>query len=151
MDADKVEDALGELRDEQPHDPGSFAAALADKLGVDADKVEDALGAIRPDEPGRHRRHGALPLRQLAAALDVTRPELRKAFRDLREGAESAAKDRRAELVAFLADRFGVSKEKVEAALPRFPGPGPGRHGDRPGAGGPGFGPGPGPAPGVPG
>ena len=157
VDADKVEDALGELRDERPHDPGSFAAALADKLGVDAGKVEDALRAIRPDGPGHHRPHGALPLRQLAAALDVTRPELRKAFKELRVGAESAVKERRAELVAFLADRFGVSKERVEDALPQFPGPG--RHGGRPGPGGPGFGhghghghgPGPGPAPGVPG
>ena len=124
VDADKVASALDELRDEQPHDPGSFAAALADKLGVDADKVEDALLAIRPHDPGRHRRHRALPLRQLAAALDVTRGELRKAFKELRQDGDGAAKDRRAELVAFLAERFGVSKEKVEDALPQFPGPG---------------------------
>jgi hypothetical protein len=157
LDADKVASALGELRDEKPRDPGSFAAALADKLGMDSDKVDDALRAIRPDGRARHHRHGALPLRQLATALDVTRAELRKAFRDLREGADSAAKDRRAELVAFLAERFGISKEKVDGALPQFPGPGPGRHGGRPGAGGPGgpggpgFGPGVGPPPGVPG
>jgi hypothetical protein len=36
----------------------------------------------------------------------VTSAQLRKAFRDLRAGIESSWEDRRAELVAFLADRF---------------------------------------------
>ena len=58
-------------------------------------------------------------------------------------------------LVAFLAKRFGISEDKVAAALPEFAGPPPGHRGGpgrarRPaGRGGPGFGPG-GPAPGGP-
>ncbi|MEA2331628.1 MAG: hypothetical protein QOH58_1766 [Thermoleophilaceae bacterium] len=143
LDAADVRAALDGLRDERPpggpHDAGprGFAAVLAHQLGVDADDVESALEAVRPRGPGRGHRHGAQPLRQLAAELDVTRPELRKALAEVRSEARSGMDDRRAELVAFLADRFGVSKEKVEAALPQFRGPGP-----RPG---PAF------APGVPG
>jgi protein-disulfide isomerase-like protein with CxxC motif len=163
IDAGKVEQALGELRDERPGEPGGFAAALAEKLGVDADKVEQALHAIRPRDFDRGDRHGPPRLGQLAQALGVTQAELRKAFEELRASADSSFDDKRADLVAFLAKRFGVSEDKVEEALPEFPGPGPGWHGrggpggpgpggpGPGGPGGPGEGFGPGPPPGIPG
>ncbi|MBA3263312.1 MAG: hypothetical protein H0T69_12750 [Thermoleophilaceae bacterium] len=152
VNADKVSSALNELRDERPRDPSGFAAALAEKLAIDAGEVEDALRAIRPDEPGRGYRQEALTLRQLASALDVTPPELRKAFRDVRADAGSAWENPRPDLVAFLAERLGVSENKVEEALPEFPDPHPGPPDGRPGPGGPGpGGPGLGPDRGVPG
>jgi hypothetical protein len=133
VDAADVEAALSDLRDEHPRDPSGFAAALAGKLGLDADKVESALEAIRPKDFDHHRR-GAEPLRQLASELGVTRGELRKAFRDLRGSADDARKEHRADLVGFLAKRFGLSEDKVDAALPEFAGPPPG-HGGGPGHG----------------
>jgi hypothetical protein len=81
----------------------------------------------------------------------VTRAELRKALREVRAGAESAWEQREAELTAFLADRFGLSPDKVEEALAELPHPDRGRdpgnaggHGGPRGPGGPpgpGFGP----------
>ena len=122
---------------------------LAAELGVEVEKVENALNALRPDPGARHhRRHGAAPLRQLASALDVSRAELRKALREVRAGAESGWEQRQAELEAFLADRFGLSADKVEDALADLPrperGPGPGGHGGPRGPGGPGGPDGPG-------
>ena len=90
-----------------------------------------------------------MPLRALAAALDVSRDELRKAFRELQAEARDGFERKHDELVQFLAERFDLSTEKVEKALPappafdgrRPPGPpggppgGPGPHGP------PGFGP----------
>jgi transcription initiation factor IIE alpha subunit len=122
IDEAKVRSALDELRDERPHGPFGFAAALAGKLGVDPADVEDALRALRP-EPPLHRHHGREPLRELASALEVTRGELREALRELRAEVESTLEQGRAELVAFLADRFGLSEAEVEKALPEFPRP----------------------------
>ncbi len=88
VDAAKVEAALEKLAGERPESPGDFAEALASELGVDTAKVEEALESLRPRPgarpPGDHR--GA-PLAKLAAALDVTRAELRKALRVVRAGA----------------------------------------------------------------
>ncbi len=144
--------ALDELKDErpepgQPGEPGGFAAALAEKLGLETDDVEAALMELRPDRrDGRHGPRHAMPLRQLAAELDVTRGELRKALREMRAGADFRPQDRRDELVKFLADRFELSEEKVDEALPEFAGRGPGGPGGHHGPGGPGgpggFGPG---------
>jgi hypothetical protein len=151
LDTAQVKAALEKLASDRPGDPGDFAEALAAELGVEVEKVEDAFDALRPD-PGTRRpeRHGAAPLRQLASALDVTRAELRTALREVRAGADSGWEQREAELKAFLADRFGLSAEKVEDALADLPrperGPGPGgHHGPGPGGpGGPGFFGGPG-------
>ena len=92
-----------------------------------------------------------MQLGQLAEALGVTRAELRTAFRELRNDRPERG-DLHADLVKFLADRFGLSEAKVEAALPEFGG-GPG--GRRGGPGGPPGGPGgfggPGGPPGGPG
>jgi hypothetical protein len=154
LETAQVEAALEKLSDDRPRDPDQFAQALAADLGVSAEKVEDALFTVRPGPgPGerRHFRHHAAPLRQLASALDVTRAELRKALREVRAGAESAWEQREAELTAFLADRFGLSPDKVEEALAELPHPDRGRdpgnaggHGGPRGPGGPpgpGFGP----------
>jgi DNA-binding MarR family transcriptional regulator len=152
----KASAALEDLREDRPVKPFGFTAALAAKLGVDPADVEDALRALRP-KPPVHRHHGREPLRELAGALDVTRAELREALRDLRAHGESKMKDHRADLVSFLAERFGVSEDKVEEALPEFPMPpdGPRRpqrmkrpNGDGPP---PGMGPGTGPGLALPG
>jgi Clp amino terminal domain, pathogenicity island component len=137
VDPADVRAALAEVGDDRPYAPFGFAAALAGKLGLDPGAVSHALRVVRPRNAW-HPHHGRLPLRQLAAALDVTRGQLRKAFRDLRAGIESTWEDRRAELVAFLAERFDLSKAKVEEALPEFPGPGPRWRERRLGPGGPG-------------
>ena len=149
LETAQVEAALETLASDRPGDPGEFAEALAAELGVEVEKVENALNALRPDPGARHhRRHGAAPLRQLASALDVSRAELRKALREVRAGAESGWEQRQAELEAFLADRFGLSADKVEDALAELPrperGPGPGGHGGPRGPGGPGGPDGPG-------
>ena len=147
VDADKVQAALDKLMDE-PRPPHELAQALADELGVDVSDVRRALFEARPDR-GRMHRHRALPLRQLASALDVSRAELRKAFRELRAGAENGWKQHNEKLAAFLADRFDLSADDVASALDELPRPVRPDHGGRPGPGGPGPGPGfggPGPA-----
>jgi hypothetical protein len=142
LETAQVRAALEQLTSDGPGDPGAFAETLAAELGVEVEKLEDAFDALRPD-PGarRHERHGAAPLRQLASALDVSRAELRKALREVRAGADSGWEQREAELKAFLAERFGLSAEKVDDALADLPrperGPGPGWH-HGPGPGGPG-------------
>jgi hypothetical protein len=125
VDAGELEQALrdfheqaeGELRD-------SFASALAEALGKPVDEVSAALDEVGP---GEGRRPGCAPhvsLRGLAAELDVTRAELRKALGEARSGVDSSFQERHEDLVTFLADRLGVSKEKVEEALPEPPAPG---------------------------
>ena len=93
VDAAAVRDALDKVKDERPSSPAEFAEALADELGVDAAKVEEALEALRPPRPPEH--HRGAPLRKLAAALDVTRAELRKALREVRAGANPAGSSTR--------------------------------------------------------
>jgi hypothetical protein len=126
VDADELRDALADFHRERAGDMREgFAAALAEALGKPADEVEAALDEVRP---GRERRGPCGPhvsLRRLESALDVTRAELRRALRELRADAESAWEDRRDDLVAFLAERFGLSEDEVEEALPDLPGPGP--------------------------
>jgi transcriptional regulator with XRE-family HTH domain len=156
VDADEVKQALDNVMDERPRSPEAFAEALADELGVDAAKVEDALEAARPPRPPAH--HRGAPLRKLAAALDVTRAELRQALREVRTGAQSGWEQHEEKLAAFLADRFNLDSGEVEEALADLPHPtfrmGPGGPGgpapDGPGPGGPGrgFGPPPGFGPG---
>jgi transcriptional regulator with XRE-family HTH domain len=130
VDAADVESALEKLRDERPRDPWSFADALADELGVDAEKVEDALAELRPDRGERRHLHGFAPLRRLAGALDVTPAQLRDALREVRTDGDHSWRDNRDELAEFLAQRLGISADKVKYALPDLPppGPGPGRH-----------------------
>jgi biotin operon repressor len=133
VDAAKVKAALETLKGDRPDSPGDFAQQLADELGVDASDVQSAMARIRPfgrpgldgpglDGPGRgapgreHHEH-AMPLRQLARALGVSRADLRDAFRELRAGAENDMKQERQALAKFLADRFDLDQSKVEDAL----------------------------------
>jgi transcriptional regulator with XRE-family HTH domain len=120
VDADAVQKALDELQDEGPSDHGDFAAALAQKLNVDANDVEAALMKLHPRERGERHRD-ATALRRLAAALDVTPADLRRALSELRRNAELEPPRHRDELVKFLADRFNLSEDKVDQALPSFP------------------------------
>jgi hypothetical protein len=140
VDADQLEDAMRDFHEQNEGDMrDAFATALADALGKPADEVKAALGEVGP---GEGRRPGCAPhvsLRRLAAELDVTRSELRKALRETRAGVESSFEQRHEDLVTFLADRLGISKEKVEQALPEPPdrprfapgGPPPLGHGER--------------------
>jgi transcriptional regulator with XRE-family HTH domain len=153
LDAEKVQAALDKLMNGTPRPPGEFAQTLADELGVDVTDVRRALLESRLDRGGRQRHH-AMPLRQLAAALDVPRAELRKAFRELRMDAEKGRDQHNQALAKFLADRFDLAADDVTKALDALPRPVRPDHGGRPGPGGPGPGPGfghPGPGFGRPG
>lgn len=141
VEADKVRAALDKLKDDMPRPPEEFARALANELGVDVTDVRRALFDARPDL-GRMHRHRAMPLRQLASALGVTRAELRTALRELRAGAENRWEEHQQALAEFLADRFNLSADTVAKALDELPHPVRPGHGDRPGPGGPGPGPG---------
>jgi hypothetical protein len=149
---------------EQRHDDrrAELAAALAKALDLPVDRVTAALDELHenlegrmekrreafrdgPPPPGRAHRI-ALPLRQLASALDVSRAELRKAFQEIRPDREDPMEDRFEEhteaLAKFLAERFNLDVDKVSDALADLPRPAPPPHGVRPGPGGPGaFGP----------
>jgi transcriptional regulator with XRE-family HTH domain len=140
-DADKVQAALDKLKGDTPRPPDEFAQALADELGVDVTDVRRALFEARP-APGRMHRRAAMPLRQLASALGVSRADVSKAFQKLRAGAENRFEEHNKALAKFLADRFDLSADDVANALEALPRPVPPGHGDRPGPGGPGPGPG---------
>lgn len=146
VNAPELRDALGDFR-EQEHGARrqELAAALAKALEVPVAKVGAALEQVQPEDAGdrphrdgdRPDRHGggpgpggparhALPLRQLANALDVTRAELRAAFEEIhpeRPTPENGRKEHKAELAKFLADRFDLDVDKVTAALADLPRP----------------------------
>ncbi len=149
VSADRIEAALEGLDDgDRPRDPRAFAEALAGELGLKAETVHRALWSTRPGrEDRRNGHHPRLPLRELATALGVSRADLRQAFRELHQDAQEGFKQRHEELVKFVAERFDLSTDKVERALPEPPaasGPRPdGPPGGRPHAG-------PGPSPGGP-
>ena len=133
VEPDEVRAAFDELADRRPSDPFDFAEALADKLGLEGDAVARALWDARPGPPPRGHHPGP-PLRDLAAALDVSAAQLREALMELRAGMRADFEERHEALVEFLARRLGLSTEKVEDALgaeravrraPRPPGPRP--------------------------
>ncbi len=164
VNASELRQALRAFHEQEHADRhADFAAALAKALDVPQARVTAALDelheklearmekrrdAFRDGAPPPGRAHRiALPLRQLASSLDVTRAELREALRDLRPERpdRSGMKDRfvehTAELAAFLAERFDLDVDEVRDALADLPRPTP-PHGGRPGPGGPGaFGP----------
>jgi hypothetical protein len=111
---DYFEQEFGERRD-------AFATALAEALDKPVDEVRAALDEVRPGDRGRPGCGPFVSLRRLAAELDVTRAELRKALREVRDDVDSSWEDHRRDLAAFLADRFGLSQEEVEEALPEPP------------------------------
>ncbi|HEX6653393.1 MAG TPA: Clp protease N-terminal domain-containing protein [Thermoleophilaceae bacterium] len=129
VDTAKVKAALDKLRGDEPHSPGDFAQKLAGELGLQASDVQSALakimppfGAPGPDGPGHPgpgpgHRDRALPLRQLARKLGVSRADLRDAFRSLRADVENDWKQEQQALAKFLADRFNLDLTKVQDAL----------------------------------
>jgi hypothetical protein len=125
VDSDELRDAMEDFF-EQEHGErrDAFATALAEALDKPVDEVRAALDEVRPGDGDRPGCGPHVSLRGLAAALDVTRPELRKALREVRAGVDSAWENHHANLVAFLAERFGLSEEEVEQALPEPPRPG---------------------------
>jgi transcriptional regulator with XRE-family HTH domain len=116
VDVDKVRAALDRLEHRGPVQFPKFASKLADELGLDVSDVRAALIKIRPFDDLPHRRP-ALPLRQLSSALGVSRADMRKAFRELRESAMNGWKQHQKELARFLADRFHLDVNKVADAL----------------------------------
>jgi hypothetical protein len=122
VDADELRDALSEFHERELRERrDSFATALAEALGKPVDDVEAALEEVGPRQG---RFPGCAPhvsLRRLAAELDVTRAELRKALRETRAESDRGFEDHRDDIVAFLADRFGLSEDEVEEALPERP------------------------------
>lgn len=139
VSADKVKAALDTVKDDTPRSPDELTQSLADELGVDAADVRRALFETRLDH-GRRDHHRALPLRQLASALDVTRAELRKALRELRAGVDDRRDEHKQALAEFLADRFNLGVDKVSDALDELPRPEGRGHGGRHGPGGHGHG-----------
>lgn len=128
VDADELREALMDFHEQEAGERrDAFATALAEALGKPVDEVEAALDEVRPGDGARPGCAPHVSLRRLAAALDVTRGELRRALGEARTGAGSAWEDHRDALAAFLADRFGLSEDDVERALPDLPAPG--RHG----------------------
>jgi hypothetical protein len=125
VDADELEDAMRDFHEQERGEiQDLFASALAEALGKPVDEVKAALDEVGP---GESRRPGCAPhvsLRRLAAELGVTRGELREALRETRAGVDAPFEERHEDLVTFLADRFGLSKERVEDALPEPPDPG---------------------------
>ena len=163
VDASELRQALLDFHEQEHADRrAEHAAALAKALDLPVDRVTAALDELHenlegrlekrreafrdgPPPPGRAHRI-ALPLRQLASALDVSRAELRKAFQEIRPDREDPMEDRFEEhseaLAEFLAERFDLDVDKVSDALADLPRPTPPPHGVRPGPGGPGaFGP----------
>jgi hypothetical protein len=135
VEADELEDAMRDFHEQERGEVrDAFASALAEALGKPADEVRAALDEVRPGEGMRPGCAPHVSLRRLAAELDVTRGELREALRETRPGVDLPFENLHEDLVTFLAERLGVSKETVEEALPEPPEPG-----DRPrfGPGGP--------------
>jgi hypothetical protein len=122
VDADELRAAMEDYF-EQEHGErrDAFATALAEALDKPVDEVRAALDDVRPGDRARPGCGPHVSLRRLAAELDVTRAELRKALREVRADVDSTWEDHRSDLAAFLADRFGLSQDEVEDALPEPP------------------------------
>jgi hypothetical protein len=122
VDADELEDALRDFHEQERGEVrDAFASALAEALGKPVDEVRAALDEIGPGEGMRPGCAPHVSLRRLANELGVTRAELREALRETRADVDPSFEQRHEDLVTFLADRLGVSREKVEEALPEPP------------------------------
>ena len=162
VDASELREALMAFhKQEHAEHREEFATKLAEPLGLPVARVTAALEQVddrlktrfeargeRGDVRRAERpqiRHAWFPLRRLAAELDVTREELRKALNEVRpdrDAFEDRFEQHQQELAEFLAERLDVDVEEVSDALADLPRPAPPPHGGRPGPGGPGaFGP----------
>jgi hypothetical protein len=122
VEADELREAFMDFHEEKGDAArDAFATALAEALGKPVDEVRAALDEVRPGEGMRPGCAPHVSLRRLAAELDVTRAELRKALGEARSGVDRPLESVHDDLVTFLAERLGVSKGKVEKALPEPP------------------------------
>jgi hypothetical protein len=122
VDAEALRDALDDFHEREAGERREgFATALAEALGKPADEVEAALEEVRPGDGDRRGCAPFVSLRRLSAALDVSRSELRQALRDARADEAASMDAFHDDLVEFLADRFGLSEDDVEQALPEPP------------------------------
>jgi hypothetical protein len=122
VDEDELQSALEDFREQKAGDArDAFATALAEALGKPVDDVQAALDEVRPGEGMRPGCAPHVSLRRLAAELDVSRSELREALREARAGEFDRLDGFHDDLVAFLADRLGLSEDKVREALPGPP------------------------------
>ncbi len=140
----KVRSALADAKGDRRGPPQ--LDDLAQELGVSEAKLRSALQDIRPQgRPRGAKRMNARLVAALAKGLDKDASEVRSALRKVRAAKEKEHTARRDEFAQKLADKLGISVDKVKAALPAG---GPGHHGPGgpSGPGGPG-GPG-GPPPG---
>jgi hypothetical protein len=132
VDAEELRDTLADFHEREFGERrDAFATALAEALGKPVDEVEAALEEVRPGEGMRPGCAPHVSLRRLAAELDVSRSELRKALREARADEAASMDAFHDDLIKFLADRFGLSEDEVEQALPEPP------RFDRHGPGGP--------------
>ena len=118
-----------------------MAAELAEELGVSESTVRGILADLRPRDgrafkhrmPLRHRRPARMRNRLVAAlakGLDKDVSEIRGALRKVRAAHRTERAARRDEFAQKLADRLGISVDKLKSALPAR---GPGHHGPPPG------------------
>lgn len=98
---------------------GPALEELADDLGVSTAALREALEDVRNDLPRPQLRRED-HLNELATALGVSEDKLREAFEKVRP----ERGEHHDELAAALADKLGIAKSKVEAALERRGRPG---------------------------
>ena len=116
----------------------AMAQKLADALNVDKAKVTAALAKVRPDRRGGPR-DGAKGddtafLTAFAKELGVSTADLKAALTKLRADHEATEKAERAAFAQKLADKLGISVDKVKSVFADGPfggHGGPGVHGPR--------------------
>ena len=123
----KVRAALADAKDDRRGPPA--LDTLAKELGVSEARLRSALEDIRPrviHRRGDDRMQAKL-VAALAKGLDKDASEVRAALRKLRSAHEKEHAARRDAFAKKLADKLGISVEKVKSALPAGgPGHGPG-------------------------
>ena len=139
--------ALGTQVDDGSASAGNTAAArahhgfgedrLAKRLGVDADALESALEEIRKEggAAGDPRERFAA---DLAQELGVTKGKVEAALERLRKKQTADFEARHQAFEKALADKLGISVERVRKAFPAPPAGGPHRGGFGPPPGAPG-------------
>jgi biotin operon repressor len=139
VDQDKLESALRELRqDADPPDPAAIRKEIAAALGVSEADLQAAMkklraGGLRDCAPGGPPGRGAFLFfgpgpdggAALAKALGIDESKVRQAFETLRQKHESEMQQRRDEFAQKLADKLGISVDKVKDALDDGPLGGP--------------------------
>ena len=128
IEVSKVRSVLEDAKQDRGDRRGPPALdGLADELGVSEARLRSALDATRPKVV--RRRVMRIPKRLVAAlakGLDKDASEVRAALRKVHAAKEKEHTAKRDEFAQKLADKLGISVDKVKAALPKG---GPGHHG----------------------